>query len=138
MSPPRVVLDTNILISSLWGGLPRRLIRCWQTGQLRLLVSRAILAEYLAVLGRFHPPAEDLDTFVTLLGHPRLTEWVAPAERLHIIAADPPDNRFLECALAGQADALISGDRHLLRLRQFHDIPILSPAQFLRQFPALR
>lgn len=138
MSPPRVVLDTNVLISSLWGGLPRHLIRCWQTGQLRLLLSQAILTEYLTVLGRFHPPPEDLDTFVALLGHPRLTEWVAPAMRLHVITADPPDNRFLECAVAGHAEALISGDRHLLQLKTYHEIPILSPAQFLRQFPSLR
>jgi putative PIN family toxin of toxin-antitoxin system len=138
VSPPRVVLDTNVLISSLWGGLPRRLIRCWQTGQLRLLLSQAILAEYLTVLGRFQPTPEDLDTFVALLGHPRLTEWVAPAVRLHIVTADLPDNRFLECALVGHAEALISGDRHLLRLRYFHNIPIVSPAQFLRRFPALR
>jgi len=98
------------------------------------LMSQAILNEYLAVLARFRPAPEDVDTFVALLGHPHFTEWVTPTVRLHVIAADPPDNRFLECALAGKADALISGDRHLRKLQHFHGIPILSPAQFFRRF----
>lgn len=97
-------------------------------------MSQPILEEYLAVLGRFHPAEDDLDTLTALLGHPRLTEWVVPAMRVHVIPDDPTDHRFLECAVAGHADAIISGDRHLLRLKRFHEIPILSPSAFLRQF----
>lgn len=96
-------------------------------------MSQPILNEYLTVLARFQPAEEDLDTLVALLGHPHLTEWVAPTTRLHVITADPTDNRFLECAVAGHADAVISGDRHLLRLKQFRGIPIVPPAAFLRR-----
>jgi len=133
VSPPRVVLDTNVLISSLWGGLPRRVINHWQGGQLRVLMSPAILDEYLSVLTRFQPTPDDLDALIGVLGHPRLTEWVHPTTHLHIITTDPPDNRFLECALAGEADTIISGDRHLLNLKVYQNIPILTPAQFLRR-----
>ncbi|OGX41620.1 MAG: putative toxin-antitoxin system toxin component, PIN family [Omnitrophica WOR_2 bacterium RIFCSPHIGHO2_02_FULL_68_15] len=134
MSFPRVVLDTNILVSSLWGGAPRRLLRLWQRGRLRVLMSPPILEEYLTVLARFHPAEDDLDTLTALLGHPRLTEWVVPTVRFHVIPEDPTDHRFLECAVEGRADAVISGDRHLLRLKRFREIPMLSPSAFLRQF----
>lgn len=133
---PRTVLDTNVLVSSLWGGHPGRVVRRWHRGALRVLMSPPILKEYLSVLGRFRPAEEDLDLLVALLGDARITEWVSPKERLHAIAEDPADNRFLECAVAGHADAIISGDRHLLRLAEFQAIPILPPRSFLqRWFP---
>lgn len=69
-----------------------------------------------------------------------LIEWKAmalvtePSERLSIIAEDPSDNRVLECALSAHADAIVSGDRHLLVLKVFRGIPILSPQVFLVQW----
>lgn len=131
MTRPRVVLDTNVLISSLWGGLPGRIIHLWQKGRFHILLSQPILEEYLAVLLRFGPTEEDLDALVALLGHPHLTEWLTPALHLHVISTDPTDNRFLECAVAGEADAIVSGDRYLLKLKQFREIRILTPREFL-------
>lgn len=138
MSRLRVVLDTNVLISSLWGGLPGRLVRLWQGGRIRVLMSLPILEEYLAVLDRFKPDEEDNDRFAALLGHPHLTEWVSPREEILVVTADPSDNRFLECAAAGRADAIISGDHHLLDLKQFEGVPILSPRTFLARRKARR
>jgi len=131
---PRIVLDTNVLISSLWGGYPRKVVRRWHKGNVCVLMSQPVLEEYLAVLERFKPMEEDLDTLVALLGDARITEWVSPTEHLNVIAQDPPDNRFLECALSGRADAIVSGDRHLLRLAHFQEIPIMPPQVFLRRW----
>ena len=131
MTRPRVVLDTNVVVSSLWGGFPGRVVRLWQQGRLRVLVSQPIVEEYLSVLARFHPAEEDLDALVALWGHPDVTEWITPTVRVHEIPEDPADRRFLECAIAGHADAIVSGDRPLLRLGTFHEIPILAPRAFL-------
>lgn len=98
------------------------------------LLSQPILEEYVSVLIRFRPTEEDLDLLTTLISHPKITEWVTPTLRVHVIADDPSDNRFLECAQAGKADAIVSGDRHLLCLNTFHNIPILSAKTFLTRF----
>ena len=60
----------------------------------------------------------------------KFSEVVKPKERLAIIA-DDPDNRILECAVAGQTDFIISGDQHLLHLKNYQGIKILTPAAFL-------
>lgn len=134
---PRVVLDTHVLISSLWDGLPGRLIHLWQGGKIHVLLSAPILEEYLAVLARFDPGEEELDRFAALLGQSHLTEWVSPQEKVSAVVEDPSDNRFLECAVMGKANALVSGDRHLLKLKQFEKIPILSPRTFLSRWKAV-
>jgi uncharacterized protein len=56
---------------------------------------------------------------------------VVPQSQLHVIEDDPADNRVLEAAIAGQAGAIVSGDRHLLALRQYESVSILTPAQFV-------
>lgn len=125
-----VVLDTNVLVSSLWKGPPHRIIRSWRDGAFWLLVSEATLREYLDVLSRFVSPVR-LREWAQLLTDPSRSVWIVPHETVRLITDDPPDNRFLECAIAGSAAAIVSGDRHLLRLRQFRNIPILTPTQFL-------
>jgi predicted nucleic acid-binding protein len=51
---------------------------------------------------------------------------------IEVIHDDPPDNRILECAIAGQADLIVSGDRHLLKLKSYQGIPIVRPVDFRR------
>lgn len=130
MSRPRVVLDTNVLVSSLWTGPPWRIVTSWRDCRLWLLISEDVLQEYLSVLARF-VSAPDLREWAVLLVDPARSIRVEPREVVQAIPEDPSDNRFLECALAGDAEAIVSGDRHLLALRVFRDIPILSPAQFI-------
>jgi putative PIN family toxin of toxin-antitoxin system len=61
---------------------------------------------------------------------------VEPAERIDAVADDPADNAFLECAVAAQAEAIVSTDRHLLDLGTFRGIPILQPGRFLEAMEA--
>jgi len=56
---------------------------------------------------------------------------IEPLVRLDVVADDPDDNRVLECAVAGRADCIVSGDRHLLRLGAFEGTPILTVRQFM-------
>ena len=91
------------------------------------------MAEVETVLrGRkFAWPGEDTDKALRQLS--RFTECVQPTHTLDIITADPSDNRIFECADAGRADYIVSGDDHLLRLKQHGNAAIVKVADFLKQ-----
>ena len=133
----RVVLDTNILISRLLvpGGNPGRIIRRWEAGAFELLVSEAILAECRRVLGypriqkKYKYNNDEADTYVA--GLRRLATVIRPDEALDVVVADPDDNRIIECAQAGDADYIVSGDSHLRELGTYAGIQILNPTAFL-------
>ena len=130
-----LVLDSNVYISALlFGGKPRLIIEAALAGKARLAISAPILEEIQDVLtgSKFRfPPAAAREIVIEITA---LAEAVEPKERVDLIADDPDDNRILECALASGADAIISGDIHLLSLGSFRDIPIISPAACLDQY----
>lgn len=128
---PRVVIDTNVLVSSLWGGNPGRVVEQWKDGGFLLLVSLQILKEYLAVFARFGLSDVQLKERGLLFLESPFSILVHPTTEVDAVPKDPADNRFLECAIAGKADWVVSGDRHLLDLKSFRQIPILNPADFL-------
>jgi putative PIN family toxin of toxin-antitoxin system len=133
----RVVIDTNVFISSVIStkGAPAQLFKKWLDGAFEIIVSDAIMIEYQTALRYEHvrkrhgltsPQMEKLlDDF---LGGVTL---VTPTEAVHSVTNDPDDNKFLECAQAGGAEFIISGDKHLLNLKEYEDIQILSPSAFL-------
>jgi len=129
----RIVADTNVVVSSLWGGPPRRILKACRSGRIKLLLSPAILTEYFSVLSRFAVPVEDMDLLEALFADPKRAEILSPAVRVRAIPEDPADDMFLECALAGAADFVVSGDKHLLRLEAFRGIPILTPRMLLNR-----
>jgi putative PIN family toxin of toxin-antitoxin system len=127
----RVVFDTNILVSALVfpGGRGEAALLRIVKEQDQLIISKPILDELLGVLGRkFARDAEELAhaaVFVAELGI-----LVRPRKKLHVLA-DDPDNRILECAIAGRADAIVTGDKALLKLHNYLDVRILSLQEFL-------
>lgn len=128
---PRIALDTNVLISSLFGGKPREIMNLWRDAGVTLCLSDEIVAEYLEVLARFGEVKAEAREFLEMLIGSEFVLFVTPSERIHEVTADPDDNKFLECAVAAGADAIVSGDEHLLALGTFRGIPILRPADFL-------
>jgi putative PIN family toxin of toxin-antitoxin system len=133
MGAVKVVVDTNVLVSALlFGGKPGKLIPLWQRGTIRPLASKEIIDEYLRVLTypKFKLSEEDIHF---LLYHEILPYFevinVHPGPR--IIRKDPADDKFIRCALAGKAKFIISGDHHLLALKSYQKIKILSPSDFL-------
>ena len=62
-----------------------------------------------------------------------MCERVQPTETVSIITEDPSDNRILECAAAGEVDYIVTGDKHLLKLEQFRNSPILKVAEFFKR-----
>ena len=127
----RVVLDTNIFVSMALGGQTGKINDGWRAGKFLLVVSEEIVSEYLEVLQRpkLHLSARTIAIIVARVY--RKAEFVMPEEHIDIIQKDPSDNKFLEAAIAGKADYIISGDKHLLEIKQFQSIPILIAREFL-------
>ena len=133
MASRRAVFDTNILISGyLWKGVARQALEKVRGNDWIHLVSRDTLDELIRVLAysKFNLTAAEIDPIVQdLLG---LSEFVNVKSRVEIVSADPTENIFLGLALDGKANVIVSGDHHLLDLKIFNEIPILSIRKFLR------
>jgi putative PIN family toxin of toxin-antitoxin system len=125
----RVVFDTNVLVAALVfpGGRGEAALRRAIQQSDELLLSKPILDELLGVLARkFARDAEELAHVAVFLGE--LSTMVAPGRRLRV-ATDEPDNRILECAQAGGAHAIVTGDKALLALKRYGAARILALAE---------
>lgn len=127
----KVVIDTYVLISSLWGGKPYNIIELWNNDKLLVIVSQQVIDEYFNVLDRFELTDEDIEYLTILFSDPKRTLLVEPKSKTSIIKKDPADNKFLDCAGEGEVDFIISGDRHLLKLEKFKNIDIITPSCFI-------
>jgi putative PIN family toxin of toxin-antitoxin system len=129
----KVVLDTNTVISAIgWDGPPRRILLALRNGRHTLVTSPELLDEVTRVLRypRLRPLAAQPLLPVILAWLHRADHIVLPKERVAVVSADPADNLVLDAAVAGSAEAVVSGDQHLLRLKSFRGIPILSAREF--------
>ncbi|MBI5675866.1 MAG: putative toxin-antitoxin system toxin component, PIN family [Nitrospirae bacterium] len=128
----RVVLDTNVTISAFfWGGHPRTIYNLIQDRNLIMLISKDIENEFIRVMGysKFAVSSKEILPFIRNLRSS--AEFTKTSSKISAITADPTDNIFLECAVDGRADYIISGDRHLLDLGTYNGIAILKAKDFL-------
>jgi putative PIN family toxin of toxin-antitoxin system len=124
----RVVFDTNVLISAyLWPGIPRTALDMVRSGRSILVSAQPAIEEFVRVLGyrKFGLSPEEIVPLVDDLMS--LSTIVRPR---HTVT----DNLFLEIALQGNCSILVSGDRHLLDLRRYRRIRIMTPTTFVRSF----
>jgi len=132
----RAVLDANVFVSGiLTEGAPRKILRAWRAGQFHLVASQAILSEIARVLRypkltRRHRWSEtEIRAFMESL---EALTILTPGElHLQVVAADPVDDRYLECAVEGDAACVVTGDRHLLDLNMYRKLETLSPREFM-------
>jgi len=135
----RVVVDAGVLVSALirCQGATGSVLRAIRDGRFTVSYSTPILIEVIDVLSRppfhtkYHIQPEDITDLVNLI---RLRgELVTPQQQVSD-CRDPKDNKYLEAALAGGVDVIVSGDDDLLILHPFRDIPIWRAAEFIAKF----
>jgi len=128
----KVVLDTNVTISALfWEGNPRKVYDLVRHGELVMLLSDDMEKEFIRVLGygKFGLSPQEIMPFLrNLRTH---AQHVDTKSKISIVIADPADNIFLECALDGGANFIISGDKHLLDIEVYKGIEIVRAREFL-------
>jgi len=128
----KVVLDTNIYISAiLFGGNPERIRKLSKEKELEILISEAIIAEIAEVLRKkFNWKSWQISQIIDEIRES--ATLIIPNQTLSITKKDEDDNRILECAVEGKVQYIVSGDKqHLLPLKEYQGVKILSPAEFL-------
>lgn len=129
----KAVIDTNVFVSSFFGGNPKAVLDQWKQGALQWCLSPQILDEYFAVLKRLKLDDALVAEHLRLLSKQYNTFFVRHAPTLDLVKADPYDNMFFECAVATDAHYIISGDKHLLDVRKHLKIEVLKPKDFLEK-----
>ena len=132
----RAVIDTGVLVAALIRpqGTTGEVLHALRDGRFSVVYSTDILVEIIDVLGRsalrikYHLEPDDISVIINLVR--LLGDLVVPDRKVEA-CRDPKDDKFLEAALAGHADCIVSGDSDLLELTPFENIPILRPAEFL-------
>ncbi len=132
----RVVADTNILVSALlFGGPPEQVFLAGLRGEIQLFISLSLLKELEKVLKEkfklnFHLVREIIEEVR------EVAEIVEVSSHIKAVSYPDEDNRVLECAVDGKADFIVTGDtKHILPLKKYGGIKILSPSEFLKHLP---
>jgi uncharacterized protein len=128
----KVVVDTNVFISGFgWDGKPGEILDLLQSRSIENYITSRIFQELQRVVA--YPRLKFPETLRTkiiefVLFH---SEFVEPKESVAVVIEDPDDNKFVECAVEANAEFIISGDPHLLRLKKFKDIKLIDVDRFL-------
>lgn len=134
----RVVIDTNIFVSSFFGGKPKKIIDLWKNEKITLCLSNAILDEYVDVLNRIGMKNEsEIEELLSLFSKGFNLLFTTKTPKINIVKNDPDDDKFIECAVALKADAVITGDKEVFSIKEYKGIKILTPQQFLKYFNEL-
>jgi len=123
-----------VISALLFSGTAARLVPLWQSRRITVLISREILTEYLRVFA--YPKFQLSDQEIRpLIEEERLpfVETIRVRRRLAVVRRDPDDDKFLECAVAGRAQYLVTGDRDLRELGSFRGTTILTAGEFLER-----
>lgn len=125
----KVVLDTNVLISGIfWKGTPHALLKAWAENRFAVIISKTILSEYLAVLNRIDAQGDIARRWSIFL----LEHAIAVKIRYRVkLARDTSDDKFINTAISGGADFVVSGDDDLLSLQDQSPVSIVSPKTFM-------
>ncbi len=133
----RITLDTNVLISStFWEGTSDKIMQKTEKKEFELILSKEILEEFAQVL-QYKEIQEkiknkNLEMKRTLEKVTEIATIIEPKQRIKIIKEDQDDNKILECAKEGKSEFIITKDNHLLKLKQFEGIKIITPEEFLK------
>jgi len=128
----RVVVDTNIFVSSFFGGNPKKVIDLWKEGKITLCLSRDIVDEYIDVLARLGlNDGPELEELLSLFSRSYNILFTQKTPKIRLVRNDPDDDKFIECAAALKAEVVITGDKEVLAVKEHKGIRILTPKTFL-------
>lgn len=133
----RAVLDTNIVVSGLlWRAAPRQVLDAARDKRIMLHTSSVLLDELAEVLSRPHLAsviaANHASPAFLMQRYAMLAQLVIPAQTARVVAKDIDDDAVIACALAAQADMIVSGDAHLLNLKRYQGMRIIDAAEAVR------
>ena len=134
---PRAVIDTNVLISGIISerGAPSRVINMARDNRFTLVTSPTLIGEFIStsghphITGKYKQIIEQIDAIVNFLL--LAAEVVDGIPKEKVIVDDPADDAVLACAIEGKAEFIVSGDSHLLNLKEYQGIKIVAAKQFL-------
>jgi putative PIN family toxin of toxin-antitoxin system len=133
----KVVLDTNTLISGLlWDGNEARVIEKAENKEIKLFISPELIEELEGVLKRekfckrLEGKEYTVDKAVSKIA--LIATLIKPTHKINVIKEDSEDNRVLECAVSAKVDVIISGDSHLLDLKDYSGIDIITASEFIK------
>jgi putative PIN family toxin of toxin-antitoxin system len=131
----KIVLDTNVFISGVFfSGPPYEVLKAWRDRRIQILISEKIIEEYRRVgelLSEQFPGIEFAPAIQLLAIH---AEFVRPKKLAAQVCEDPDDDKFLECAISGNSNLIVSGDKHLLKISGYKGIVIVSPRNFVDSY----
>jgi uncharacterized protein len=128
----KVVLDTNIFLSGIhWIGAPHKVLRLWFTGHFTLVTSLEINRELFEELRDFKIQLdyEEILWWESLILE--RSEFVIAQKKINVVKEDPDDNKFIEAAVEGKCKYIVTNDKHLLKIKEYNSVKILSPSDFL-------
>jgi len=129
----KAVLDTNVILSAVfWRGSPYKLVQKGLRKEFEIILSSKILDEVSnKLLNKFNFPEEELNELMQVLTF--YCNVVSPKIKLDIVKEDPSDNIILEAAIESKADYIITGDKHLLKLKKYKNTKIITAKEFLEE-----
>lgn len=134
----RITVDTNILISAtFWTGASDKILEKAEKKEIEIVLSKEIMEEYVRVLNykEIQDKIKDknLEMNRTVEKITAIAKFVEPKQKFKVVKDDETDDKFIDCAVEGKVDYLVSRDKkHLLVLKEFQGIKIVSPEEFLR------
>jgi len=131
----RIILDTNVFISGIFfSGPPSQILKAWEKQSVQIVLCQQILDEYQRVADELSAkyPLVDITPIIELL---TIFGQFVDTKGVDIsICEDPDDDKFIECAIAGKCDTIVSGDTHLLKLAEYKGIKIVKPRDFIEKY----
>ncbi len=134
----KITVDTNILVSAtFWTGASDRILEKAEKKEIEIVLSQEIMKEYIKVLNykEIQDKIKDknLEMNRTVEKITAISKFVEPKEKLQVVKDDPSDDKFIECAKTGNVNYIVSNDKHLLKLKEFEGIKIITPEEFLKK-----
>ena len=128
----KAVLDTNIFVSGIhWSGASEKALRLWFLSKFKLVSSIKTIDEFVKTMTSFKilMKIEDILWWESLILEK--SELVVSNKKIDIVKEDPDDNKFIEAALEGDAKYIVTQDKHLLKIKRFKGIKIITPEEFI-------